>query len=109
MTKATKAHQAADEVIASVGWGKREVTVQAGSYTRRMDIANIPAKKGIEVKSCESGKVYATEAIRNELNADKFLIQNEFWQIEWVFKGCEPSQPLRTLLEEAGIVIKTVP
>jgi hypothetical protein len=109
MTKATKAHQAADEVMASIGWGQREVTVQAGTYTRRMDIADKVARKGVEVKSYETGKVYATEAIKGELNADKYLIDNDFWQIEWVFKGCEPSQPLRTLLEQGGITIKLVP
>jgi len=109
MTKATKAHQAADEVMASIGWGQREVTVRAGTYTRRMDIADKVAKKGVEVKSYETGKVYATEAIKGELNADKYLIDNDFWQIEWVFKGCEPSQPLRTLLEQGGITIKLVP
>lgn len=109
MTKARTAHQAADDVMASIGWGQREVTVQAGSDTRRMDIADKVARKGVEVKSYETVKVYATEAIKGELNADKFLIDNDFWQIEWVFKGCEPSQPLRTLLEQAGITIKLVP
>jgi hypothetical protein len=109
MTKATKAHQAADEVMATIGWGQREVTVQAGTYTRRMDIADKVARKGVEVKSYETGKVYATDAIKGELNADKYLIDNDFWQIEWVFKGCEPSQPLRTLLEQGGITIKLVP
>lgn len=109
MTKAIKANEAADEVMATIGWGQREVTVPAGNYTRRMDIADKIAKKGVEVKSYETGKVYATEAIKGELNADKYLIENEFWQIEWVFKGCEPSQPLKTLLEQAGITIKLVP
>ncbi|MET3047100.1 hypothetical protein, partial [Flavobacterium covae] len=109
MTKATKAHQAADEVMASIGWGQREVTVQAGTYTRRMDIADVNLRKGVEVKSYETGKVYATQAIQGELNADKFLVEMQNWQIEWVFKGCEPSQPLRTLLEQGGITIKLVP
>jgi hypothetical protein len=109
MTKATKAHQATDEIMASIGWGQREVTVQAGIYTRRMDIADKVVRKGVEVKSYETGKVYATQIIIGELNADKFLINNDLWQIEWVFKSCEPSQPLRTLLEEAGITIKLVP
>lgn len=109
ITKATKAHQAADEVMASIGWGQREVTVQAGTYTRRMDIADKVAKKGVAVKSYETGKVYATEAIKGELKADKYLVDNDFWQIEWVFKGCEPSQPLRTLLVQGGITIKLVP
>ncbi len=109
MTKANKAYQSADEVMASIGWGQREVTVQAGTYTRRMDIADKVAKKGVEVKSYETGKVYATEDIKGELFADKYLIDNDFWQIEWVFKGCLPSQPLRSLLEQAGITIKLVP
>jgi ribosomal protein S16 len=43
------------------------------------------------------------------VNADSFLISNEFWQMEWVFKGCEPSEPLEKLLKEVGIVIKIVP
>jgi len=109
MTKARTAHQASDDVMASIGWGQREVTVQAGTYTRRMDICDKIAKKGVEVKSYETGKVYATQDIKGELNADKYLVDNDFWQIEWVFKGCEPSQPLRTLLEQAGITIKLVP
>ncbi|MDI9881120.1 hypothetical protein [Flectobacillus longus] len=109
MTKARNAHQAADDVMASIGWGRREVTVQAGSYTRRMDIADINLKKGVEIKSYETGTVYATQAIIGELNADKFLVEMQSWQIEWVFKGCEPSQPLRTLLEQSGITIKLVP
>ncbi|GAB5417727.1 MAG: hypothetical protein Crog4KO_27130 [Crocinitomicaceae bacterium] len=100
MEKALKAHKAEDEVMQSVGWGTREVTVKAGSYTRRMDIADLKLKKGIEVKSYETGKVYATEVIKGELHADKFLVINEFWEIEWIFKSCKPSGPLRTLLEE---------
>lgn len=47
-----------------------------------MDSADKVAKKGVEVKSYETGKVYATEAIKGELNADKYLIDNDFWQIE---------------------------
>lgn len=109
MTKATKANQVADEYMAAVGWGEREVSVQAGDYSRRLDIADKILKKGIEVKSYETGTVYATEAIRTELNADKYLIDNLSWRIESVFKACEPSQPLKTLLEQSGITIKLVP
>jgi hypothetical protein len=109
MSKATKAHQAADEVMTSIGWGKREVTVPAGTYTRRMDIADVLTRKGVEVKSYETGTVYATQSIKGELNADKYLIDNDFWQIEWIFKGCEPSQPLKALLEQATIKIKFIP
>jgi hypothetical protein len=93
----------------SIGWGKREVTVKAGKYNRRMDIADIVLKRGVEVKSYETGKVYATEIIKGELSADKFLIDNDFWKIEWVFKGCEPSQPLKLLLDQANITIKLIP
>lgn len=95
--------------MACIGWGKREVTIQAGTYTRRMDIADKAAKKGIEVKSYETGKVYATEDIKGELNADKFLIISDDWQIEWIFKACEPSEPLKTLLKEAKITITNIP
>lgn len=83
--------------------------MQAGNYKRRMDIADINLRKGVEVKSYETGKVYATQAIQGELNADKFLVEMQNWQIEWVFKSCEPSQPLRTLLAQGGISIKLVP
>ncbi|WP_335966821.1 hypothetical protein [Galbibacter sp. PAP.153] len=73
-----------------------------------MDIADVNLKKGVEVKSYETGKVYATQVIKGELNADKYLIDNDFWQIEWIFKGCEPSKPLKELLEEAQISIKLI-
>ena len=109
MTNAINANKAADEVMTAIGWGKREITVPAGEYTRRMDIADIVTKKGVEVKAYETGKVYATEAIRHELLLDKYLIDNQLWEIEWIFKGCEPSQPLKTLLEQSGITIKLIP
>jgi hypothetical protein len=53
--------------------------------------------------------VYATEIIRGEVSADKFLVEMQNWKIEWVFKGCEPSQPLKELLDEADIIIKVIP
>jgi len=80
-----------------------------GNKRRRVDIAdNRPeALHGIEVKSYETGKVYATEDIRNEVGLDKYLVE-QGWKMEWVFKGCEPSTPLKQLLEEANIKIRII-
>ena len=64
---------------------------------------------GVEIKSYETGKVYATNDIRQEIISDNYLINIERWQIEWVFKGCEPSQPLKTLLEQSNIIITIIP
>jgi hypothetical protein len=109
MNKANVARQIEIDYMNSIGWGKHQVTVKAGNQTRRLDIADETLKKAVEIKSYETGKVYATEIIRGEVSADKFLVEMQNWKIEWVFKGCEPSQPLRELLEEADIIIKVIP
>jgi hypothetical protein len=108
MTKATRAHQVADEYRKTIGWGKREVTVTAGGQTRRLDIADKARQKAVEIKSYETGTVYGTEAIRTEVAADRILV-SEGWAIEWVFKDCAPSGPLKKLLDDASVIITLVP
>ena len=46
--------------------------------------------------------------IRKEVELDAILVNDRFWELEWVFKNCEPSGPLRKLLEDAGITIKLI-
>ena len=55
------------------------------------------------------GKVYATKDILGELGADIYLVNKELWDIEWVFKGCEASKPLKETLEKANIAIRIIP
>jgi hypothetical protein len=61
--------------------------------------------KGIEFKEYSEGKVYATEMIRREVELDGLLVRTRGWEMEWIFKGCEPSGPLKKLIEDAGIKI----
>ncbi|MDR0865949.1 MAG: hypothetical protein LBO74_13600, partial [Candidatus Symbiothrix sp.] len=109
MNRANIARQVEIDYINTIGWGEHQVSIKAGNQTRRLDIADEIERKGIEIKSYETGKVYATQAIKQEISADKYLINIESWQIEWVFKGCEPSQPLKELLEQSNIIIKIIP
>jgi len=95
--------------MSSIGWGSPQHTINAGDQVRRLDIADPNLLKAIEIKSYETGRVYATQAIRKEIIADSYLVNIDGWEIEWVFKGCDLSQPLRELLEDANIVITIIP
>ena len=108
--KAISATRGVDNYFSSLGWGKREVTIGdfADGSKRRLDIADEARSKGVEFKEYSSGKVYASEMIRKEVELDGILVNERFWEIEWVFKNCEPSAPLRKLLDDAGISIKLV-
>lgn len=60
-------------------------------------------RKAKEVKEYLGGKVYKSEDIANEVLRDKELISDgRLVEMEWVFKGCEPSGPLRALLESGS-------
>jgi hypothetical protein len=110
MMKARLANVRVDEFFTTKGYNCppvcREVSIQIGGKTRRLDIAdNRPGVQyGVEFKSYETGKVYASADIRAEIELDRLLVKND-WQIEWVFKDCELSEPLEQLLNEAGIKI----
>lgn len=80
------------------------------SFTRRLDIVDEDAFKGIEFKEYSSGKVYRSPDIRREYVLDGELLDLDLLdEIEWVFKGCEPSTPLRADLESLGIKITLLP
>ncbi len=80
------------------------------TLTRRLDIVDEDTFKGIEFKEYSSGKVYRSPDIRRENALDAELLDlEELDEIEWIFKGCEPSTPLRTDLESLGIKITLLP
>ncbi len=80
------------------------------SFTRRLDIVDEDAFKGIEFKEYSSGKVYRSPDVIREYTLDGKLLKDDLLdEIEWIFKGCEPSGPLRTDLETLGIKIILLP
>ncbi|AYB29170.1 hypothetical protein [Chryseolinea soli] len=106
--KASAAKKGVDDYFASVGWGRREVTIDVNGQMRRLDIADEGDLKGIEFKEYSEGKVYATEMVRKEVELDSLLVDTGGWELEWIFKNCEPSGPLKKLLEEAGIKVTLI-
>lgn len=80
------------------------------SFTRRLDIVDEDVFKGIEFKEYSSGKVYRSPDVIREYTLDGKLLKDDLLdEIEWLFKGCEPSGPLRTDLEALGIKIILLP
>jgi hypothetical protein len=105
LSKATTANAGVTAYQQKLGWGKTEVTVDAGGYPRRLDIADAATKRGIEIKEYQSGRIAATEDVRWEVARDKMLVADD-WDITWIFIKTKPYQPLIDLLKEAGIKIK---
>ncbi|MBC8161929.1 MAG: hypothetical protein H7Z42_11995 [Roseiflexaceae bacterium] len=113
-----KAHRSSEAVQAyrdrrvadGENWPDYEITVDvdAAGTKRRLDIADVRNRTAIEHKKYEGGKVNHDPDIASEVQRDAALVRDD-WQIEWVFEGCEPSQPLRDALEEAGIGITIIP
>lgn len=106
--KVAASKKGVDNYFSSVGWGRREVTIDVSGQKRRLDIADESDLKGIEFKEYSEGKVYATEMIRREVELDGQLVGSRGWDLEWIFKECEPSGPLKKLLEDAGIKITLI-
>jgi hypothetical protein len=122
--KAKKANEGLLDYYNSNGWTKppvhREypisnvgpVTTSNGKVVtggRRFDIYDELNLKAIEYKEY-SGTVYKSEDIEIEALKDAFLLQNnQLRSIEWVFKGCKPSQPLRDLLRNLNITVIELP
>lgn len=99
MTRATKAHKATDEFHETLGWGEREVTVDVNGQARRLDIADVADRRGLEYKS---GSYFSrTEDIMSEIARDTELVK-QGWDIDWVIDGTA-SQPLIDELKNAGI------
>jgi hypothetical protein len=91
---------------ARVGWGKTEQTVDRGSDNeRRLDIASIPQKRGMEIKAYESGIIYASEDIASEVGRDARLVKRG-WKITWLLVDTQASAPLLKLLYDAGITVE---
>ena len=83
------------------------MSLSVNGKTRRLDIADRSTRKAVEFKQYSEGKVYKSKDIENEVLLDKTLIEQRIMtDIEWVFKGCEPSGPLRKLLEAGPYPIK---
>ena len=104
MQNATKGNAAADAYMEDIGWDKREVTVETSlsngdKVSRRLDIADLSAKQGVEVKS---GKYFSLDKnIAYEVERDAGLVRKG-WSIEWHIDG-KASQPLLDALNKAGI------
>jgi hypothetical protein len=46
--------------------------------------------------------------IRKEVELDATLVKTQGWEMEWIFKGCVPSGPLKKLIEDAGIKVTLI-
>ncbi|WP_103069648.1 eCIS core domain-containing protein [Aquimarina sediminis] len=101
MRQAPRANAAMDAYHQKLGWGEREVTVDAGGQSRRLDIADADPSvlRGIEHKT---GYQTANQHNLSEVARDKILQDNQGWEITWVFEGTA-SQPLLKALRDAGI------
>lgn len=114
----TNANKAVDDYFNSLGWNcpastcrerTLSTTIDGQTLNRRLDIYDEVNLRGKEFKEYSSGKVYRSEDIRSEVARDKQLLEDgQLLEMEWVFKGCEPSGPLRTLLESSPNPITVV-
>lgn len=103
----TRAKAKADAYQARLGWGTREVAVDVEGVTRRLDIADVPAKRAIEYKTGEQSLTTrnADGGVGGnywELERDRILRMRD-WDVKWVFEGGPISKPLLNALDEAGI------
>jgi hypothetical protein len=98
MQRAIRANNAADAYREKIGWGEREVTVDVEGVPRRLDIADEAALRGVEYKT---GAQSLTEDNAWEITRDEILVK-QGWSIDWVFEQ-EPSAPLRSALDKAGV------
>lgn len=113
MKRAKTANQAMDDYWKRIGgWGKREVTVDAAGHKRRLDIADVGRKKGIEHKTTTKedgvGYFYLSEEIKWELERDAFLVKDKGWEITWVFENATASKPLLEELKKNGIKVDII-
>lgn len=114
----TNANKGVDDYFNSLGWNcpsstcrerTLSTTVDGQTVNRRLDIYDEVNLRGKEFKEYSSGKVYRSADIRSEVARDKQLLEDgQLLEMEWVFKGCELSGPLRTLLESSPNPITVV-
>jgi hypothetical protein len=102
-SRATAANEAVDAYHQTLGWGKREVTLEADvngtTYDRRLDIADRLTQQGVEYKT---GYQSVTPDNLWEIARDQALIEKGGWSIKWVFRDTA-SQPLKDILKSAKI------
>jgi hypothetical protein len=96
-----------DEILTVSIKNRKEGGIKQVSGKRRHDIYDAEAETAIEVKNYSSGKVYLSEDIEREAMMDIYLLNEKLLKkVVWVFTGEGPSGPLRSLLENNGIIIK---
>lgn len=106
VNKANKANAIVDAEHARLGIGETEQTVNTGKdEVRRLDIADVKNKIGIEVKAYETEVIYATAEIVSEVLRDAKLVKRG-WKIKWMLIDTEPSGPLLKLLLDNGILVE---
>lgn len=103
--KAKKSNAGVAEYQKTLGWGKVEVTVDAGGSPRRLDIADIKTQKAVEIKEYQSGYISHAADIASEVERDAILV-SEGWDITWVLIKTKASEPLLEALKAAGIKVK---
>jgi hypothetical protein len=104
--RATKANVEVKAEHDRLGWGKTEQTVDVGKLgPRRLDIANVSGRRGVEVKAYETGKIYASEDIVWEVDRDAALVKRG-WKITWIMIDTEVSGPLLDMLLSGGITVE---
>lgn len=117
----TNANKGVNDYFNSLGWNCpptsprpcREQTlpviINGNRVNRRLDIYNSATGYAKEFKEYYGGKVYRSDDIVNEVLRDKQLMADRvITDMEWVFKGCEPSGPLEILLKSGPNPIKIV-
>jgi hypothetical protein len=107
MNKASNAHKEVDSYHGTLGWGEREVTVSSGGQARRLDIADVATKRGIEHKT---GYISLSKAIQWEIDRDAYLVKYKNWNITWHFlknsnRRTGPTSPLISELKKRGLKI----
>jgi hypothetical protein len=93
LERAKRAHKAADDYHRTLGWGRREVTVDVEGVPRRLDIADEATLRAREVKT---GYQSATQENLWEIQRDQIL-REKGWDLEWYFEGTANEAPPQTV------------
>jgi hypothetical protein len=111
MEKPKRSHEAVEKLHQELQWGTTQVSVDTPYGLRILDIADEELKKGIEHKTTiktDGSKGYFSldQRIREEIEKDRYLIEEEGWEITWVFENAKASEPLLKALKESGIKVQ---
>jgi hypothetical protein len=106
MTRASVADEFVIDYQGKLGWGRRQVTVDADGLPRKLDIADKATRRGVEVKSSVADRRFSlSPEVSSEIARDKWLVEHG-WDIEWNFNvRMGITDGLREALEAAGIRI----